>query len=116
MSMRLFTCIVVAASLAPGAVLAEHNASDPGKSSTTHNSSAVLNPQKLPARIKNKLQQDGFTDVRVIPGSFLGSAKDKNGDNVNMIIGPNSMTMLTQAPANTNATNGSGTGNNASNE
>jgi hypothetical protein len=35
--------------------------------------------------------------VNVVPGSFLVSAKDKCGDPVTMVIGPNSMMMLTQA-------------------
>jgi hypothetical protein len=63
--------------------------------------------QNLPAQIRSKLEQDGFTDVNVVPGSFLVSAKDKSGDPVTMVIGPNSMMMLTQVPNSTNATTGS---------
>lgn len=64
--------------------------------------------QNLPTEIRSKLQQDGFTNVQVVPGSFLVSAKDKNGDPVTMVIGPNSMMMLTQVPGSGNATTGSG--------
>ena len=62
--------------------------------------------QNLPAEIRSKLEQDGFTDVNVVPGSFLVSAKDKSGDPVTMVIGPNSMMMLTQVPSSKNATTG----------
>jgi hypothetical protein len=45
--------------------------------------------------------------VNVVLGSFLVSAKDKSGDPVTMVIGPNSMLMLTQAASSKNATTGS---------
>jgi len=109
MLIRLFACAVLAASLAPGIALAEQNNTYPSKSNTMDNSAAVQNPQQLPEQIKSKLRQDGFTDVKVIPGSFLVSAKDKNGDNVNMVIGPNSILMLTQASGSSSATTGTGT-------
>ena len=51
--------------------------------------------QSLPQKIKQKLQQQGFSDVQVVPGSFIVSAKDKDGDPVNMVIGPNSMMIMT---------------------
>src|SRR3569832_2816504 len=68
---------------------------------------ATQTTQNLPAEIRSKLEQDGFTDVNVVPGSFLVSAKDKSGDPVTMIIGPNSMMMLTQVPT-ASSTTGSG--------
>ena len=37
----------------------------------------------------------GFTDVKVVPDSFLVSAKDKQGYPVTMLIGPNSLTVFT---------------------
>jgi hypothetical protein len=40
------------------------------------------------------LQQAGFTNVRVMPDSFLVQAKDKSGHPVAMIINPNSMTEI----------------------
>jgi hypothetical protein len=49
----------------------------------------------IPQEIRDKLKAEGFSDVKVVPGSYLVSAKDKNGDPVTMIIGPNSMTMFT---------------------
>jgi hypothetical protein len=80
------------------------NATNPSNEST----SAQLS-QNLPKEIQSKLEQDGFTNVQIVPGSFLVRAKDKGGDPVTMVIGPHSMMMLTQMPnASNNSTTGSG--------
>jgi hypothetical protein len=65
--------------------------------------------QAVPQEIKQKLTADGFTNVQVVPGSFLVSAKDKSGDPVMMVIGPHSMTILTELPSATSGTTGSNT-------
>lgn len=57
-------------------------------------SDQVANNQAIPQQIRNKLQNMGFTDVQVVPGSFIVSAKDKDGDPVSMIIGPHSTTLF----------------------
>jgi hypothetical protein len=96
MSARLFTASIVAIALLSGTAIAQtkNGASD----TSTSGSAADANQagQQLPQRIKDKLQQQGFTDVQVVPGSFIVSAKDKNGDSVNMIIGPRSMLIMTE--------------------
>ncbi|WP_456639664.1 hypothetical protein [Bradyrhizobium sp. USDA 10063] len=61
----------------------------------TDGQSAQAGSQSLPQQIRNKLKDQGFTDVQVVPGSFLVSAKDKDGDPVTMILGPHSMTVFT---------------------
>ena len=101
---RLVVSVTVASLLAFPALAADTSTNSPSSPAvsttpqTTHN---------LPAQIRSKLEQDGFTDVNVVPGSFLVSAKDKGGDPVTMVIGPNSMMMLTQVPSSNNATTGS---------
>ena len=45
----------------------------------------------------------GFTDFRVVPGSFIVSGTDKIGQPVVMLIGPNSMTVMTPADPGTAA-------------
>lgn len=124
---RVFACAILAASVVPATALAEHNGSNPGKSTTMNSSQNSGNPtamnentnqtaQQLPQEIKNQLQQDGFSEVKVIPGSFIVSAKDKNGHDVNMVIGPHSMMMLTEIPGGSSATTGSGPSNGSSNQ
>ncbi len=50
--------------------------------------------QQGPQKLREKLAQDGYTDVKIAPGSYIVSAKDKDGNKVVMMIGPNSMTMM----------------------
>jgi hypothetical protein len=64
--------------------------------------------RSLPAELKQKMQTAGYTNVEIVPGSYLVSAKDKDGKNVMMKIGPNSMTMLTQVPSEGGTTSGQG--------
>jgi hypothetical protein len=51
--------------------------------------------QSLPQQIEQKLERQGFTAVEVVPGSYLVSAKDQEGDPVMMVIGPHSMSIFT---------------------
>ena len=67
----------------------------------------------LRADISESLGKAGFTNVRVMPDSFLVQATDKSGNPVAMFIGPNSVTELVTAqgmPVHGSAatTNGSG--------
>lgn len=50
--------------------------------------------QHGPQKLREKLAADGYTDVKIAPGSYVVSAKDKDGNNVVMMIGPNSMTVM----------------------
>src|SRR3984957_812104 len=47
------------------------------------------------AQVKNKLEQAGYKDVRIIPLSYLVQATDKGGNPMMMVITPNSMTAVT---------------------
>lgn len=51
----------------------------------------------IQAQVKNNLAQAGFTDIRVMPESFLVRAKDQNGNPVMMVINPDSITAVTAA-------------------
>ncbi len=52
--------------------------------------------------VSKKLHDDltarGFTDVKIVPQAFLISAKDKDGNPLVMLVGPNSMTVLSGPP------------------
>jgi hypothetical protein len=45
-------------------------------------------------KLRDKLVADGYQDVKIAPGSYIVSAKDKDGHRVMMMIGPTSMTMM----------------------
>lgn len=83
---------LLALTLVSGPALAQGTS---GTSDTGNASTASQSNQNLPQQIQSKLRDQGFTNVQVVPGSFLVSAKDKQGDPVTMIIGPHSMTMFT---------------------
>lgn len=56
---------------------------------------AHMNMRQL---IQSQMTKDGFTDVTVMPSSFYVRAKDKKGDPVAMVIGPDSFTEVTEVP------------------
>ena len=47
-------------------------------------------------KLKQDLEQSGFTNVQVMPESFLVRAKDKQGRPVLMIVNPDSVTAITE--------------------
>ncbi len=97
------TCSVLLAGAANAQVSATQNSTPSQANSAVQSQSN----QNIPQEIKQKLASDGFTDVKVVPGSFLVSAKDKQGDPVMMVIGPHSMTILTELPGSNSSTTGS---------
>ena len=64
--------------------------------------------QSIPQQVKNNLEQAGFSDIKIMPQSFLVRAKDKNGDPVMMVINPDSVVAVTEY----NGANGNPAGNN----
>lgn len=56
----------------------------------------------LQQRMTTGLQQSGFSDVKVIPGSFYVRAHDQSGNPVAMFITPNSMEEVTTVGMNNN--------------
>ena len=57
-------------------------------------------------QLQDQLSKAGFTAVKITPTSFFVQAKDKKGDPVAMIIGPDSFTEVTdvlQKPADVTA-------------
>jgi hypothetical protein len=106
----MLTRLIAAAALV--ALTSTAYAADTGGSKTpTGSMSQQQSAQNLPQEIQSKLQQDGYTDVQVVPGSFLVSAKDKRGDPVNMVIGPHSMLVMTEGKMGSNESGNTGTAN-----
>ena len=59
------------------------------------NSSQGRSSASIQAQVKNNLEQAGFTNIRIIPDSFLVRATDKDGNPVMMVINPDSITEIT---------------------
>lgn len=79
---------------APGLVLAQSAAQKPTEAIPTPPTNDDI-AQSLPQKIREKLEAQGFKEVKVVPNSFIVSAKDKDGVPMQMLIGPDSMTVIT---------------------
>ena len=87
---KVFLSTVAAASLLALPALA---ATD-----STNNQSSNNSPPSA-AQIQQNLHQElskaGYTDIQIIPGSFLVRAKDSKGNPTEMMVTPNSLTAVT---------------------
>ena len=72
--------------------------SSPGSTNPEQQSSAAggQNNMAVQQHMKQDLEQAGFTNVQVMPESFLVRAHDKQGRPVMMVINPDSITAVTQ--------------------
>ncbi len=84
---RLMVVAVVALATASSLVLAR--------------TASATDAQTLQQRMLANLNQSGFSDVKVTPGSFYVSARDQDGNPVSMFITPNSMAEITTVAMNT---------------
>lgn len=57
-------------------------------------------------RLRADLGKAGFTDITVMPSSFLVRAKDSAGNPVMMLINPDSMTAITEESPGSNSASG----------
>ncbi len=74
---------------APNASPAATNLQQPAdQNSSTHGS--------LRAEVRDMLQKQGFSDIRVMPSSFIIRAKDKDGNPVVMNVSPDSITEIAE--------------------
>jgi hypothetical protein len=63
--------------------------------------------QSIRQQVQNNLTQAGYTDIKIMPESFLVRAKDKSGNPVMMVINPDSITAVTEVNSRGPATTGS---------
>jgi hypothetical protein len=75
------------------------------KPSGTANPNSPMTRQKM----ESDLKQAGFTDIRVVPESFLIRATNKDGHPVMMMITPDSFTEITHTGSGTTEKSGSST-------
>lgn len=66
--------------------------------------------QTIQQQVRENLQQAGFTDIKIMPSSFLVRAKDRAGNPVMMVINPDSVTAVTEVPGGSPASGASGGG------
>lgn len=85
----------------------QHSATAPSSSSaaaTQPNSAAsTANNEPLRQQVKDNLSKAGFTDIKIMPTSFMVRAKDQSGNPVMMVINPDSFTEVTAVQNNKDA-------------
>jgi hypothetical protein len=86
----------------------------PNKTSPTGANPQGSSAQNVPGgamhvaqKMRDDLSKAGFTDIRIMPSSFLVRAKDSSGNPVMMVVNPDSITAITEERSGTNAANGS---------
>ncbi|MGD0723407.1 MAG: hypothetical protein ABR970_20440 [Roseiarcus sp.] len=61
----------------------------------TPDATKAADPASLRQHVQDNLAKAGFTDIKVMPESFLVRAKDQQGNPVMMVINPDSFTEVT---------------------
>lgn len=71
----------------------------PALAATTGSTEPSATTTKDTTQVQQQLRQDlskaGYSDIRIMPGSFLVQAKDRQGNETEMMISPHSMTEVT---------------------
>ena len=64
-----------------------------------------LHHTNIRQQLQDQMTKAGYTSVKITPSSFFIQAKDKKGNDVAMVVGPNSFTEVTEvAPKSTGET------------
>jgi hypothetical protein len=98
--------LLLATTAGPALAATTTNAVPPPTSSSTKMDSPEATNMRQ--QIQNDLAKAGFSDIRIMPESFMVRAKDSHGNPVMMIINPDSLTeVTTMAPPKNSAANNS---------
>lgn len=96
MPMRIVTVVATLALLTAPAFA--QNSTNPGTQSPQASSGSTQSTAAQ--KIKQDLQNAGFSDVKVVAESFVVQAKSRDGDPVVMTIGPHGMSVFEAMNAN----------------
>src|SRR5665213_1790791 len=109
--MRKTTLVAVAIlTTVSSAAFAQAASSNSGSASTPATTATSQNGTNIRQQLTNNLQQSGFTNIKVLPDSFLVQATDKSGNPVTMFLGPHSSTEVTTVGSNSQPSNPSNAG------
>lgn len=90
-SARTLLVVVVGFGFAGSALAAMDSAA--GGQTATADAQA---PARISEKLRNDLTKAGFTDIAIMPSSFIVRAKDSQGNPVMMVINPDSLAEVTQ--------------------
>ena len=94
-TVNVASAILVAVISAPAFAASTSVQNDTAAQDRTSNTATTTMRQQL----ASDLTKAGFTDIKIMPESFLIRAKDSKGNPVMMVINPDSVTAMTQISA-----------------
>ncbi len=112
---RIMTSALVAVCFAMSAAAAPSSTSSPSSAPAIDQSGGTTNAananasnmsgkaQNIAAKLHQSLTKAGFSDIQVMPESFLVRAKDSDGNPVMMVVNPDSITAVTAMDTGKNA-------------
>ena len=100
-----------------GPSFAQNNPQNNTQNKGAQSQQQTQSSQNMQQQVRSNLQSAGFTDIKIMPESFLVRAKDKSGNPVMMVINPDSITAVTEEVnhRNSSSTTGSAAGQGANN-
>jgi hypothetical protein len=90
------TGLALALALPAAAQSTQSPSSNSSSSSAQHSGTNSQDNTNIRQQLMQDLQKAGFTNVQVVPESFLVRAKDKQGRPVMMVVNPDSVTAITE--------------------
>jgi hypothetical protein len=109
--MRTLPIAVALAVTSASAVFAQGSPNQPASNpSAKDRGGQTQSRQPIRQQVQNDLSQAGYTDIKIMPESFLVRAKDKSGNPVMMVINPDSITAVTEEKSHGSTTTGSAPG------
>ena len=90
------SAFLLSCALAGSAVAATTSPAPAGSAGDQNAAPGAEAPTHMSQKLRDDLTKAGFTDIKIMPSSFLVRAKDSQGNPVMMVINPDSFTEVTQ--------------------
>jgi hypothetical protein len=85
---------LLAVTVIAAATFAQTSLPQPAPDKPSDQPKAADPADKMAGQIHQKLSSQGFSDIQILPASYLVSAKDKDGNSFILLIAPDSTTVL----------------------
>ena len=106
----ILTPVIAAVSFAALPALAQTTSTSSNTSIPAAAQNSSLSANQMEQKLQTDLAKAGYTDIKVMPGSFLVSAKDSEGQATQMMITPPSVIEMTAMQPNTGSGSSAGSG------
>lgn len=107
--------IIAAASFAALPALAQSSSTSSNPNTTAGTQNSSMSADQIEQKLHTNLSKAGYTDIKIVPGSFLVSAKDSDGQPTQMMISPHSVVAMTAMQSNSGSGSSSGSGSTSNN-